>query len=169
MTGPLLSALLHSDKLSTWRKSMSMSLLMWILMLFCLQKGWVDSHSPEQNNTNLFYFLSCLVASHILLTLCSVGLSLYLQSRFLYTFDNQIIYVKKRQKYIYIYLPVMLSVSELVCQWSSCEFLHVKILVCFLDECILLALLNCFGKLVYLYILSQRYFKMFLNINTENI
>lgn len=65
--------------------------------------------TKQQNCFLLFVSLTVLilVASHILLTLYSVGLSLYLQSRFLYTFDNQIIYVIKKTK-IYIYLPVKL-------------------------------------------------------------
>lgn len=47
-----------------------------------------------QVSANCLYSLK---HSHVpRLTLCSVGLSLYLQSRFLHTFDNQIIYVIKK-------------------------------------------------------------------------
>ncbi len=65
---------------------------------------WLRSKSAVRF---LLFVSTCLNPSHIphLLTLCSVGLSLYLQSRFLYTFDNQIIYeIKKIHKNIYIYL-----------------------------------------------------------------
>lgn len=77
--------------------------------------SYLDIRSPnsdfDQSPQSGFYYLSppvlIQVTSHILLTLCSVGLSLYLQSRFLYTFDNQIIYViKKKYTQKYIYLPV---------------------------------------------------------------
>lgn len=77
-----------------------------------ISTSYLDSRSPnsdfDQSPLSGFYFLSLpvliLATSYILLTLCSVGLSLYLQSRFSYTFDNQIIYVIKKHKNIYIYL-----------------------------------------------------------------
>lgn len=77
------------------------------------------------------------VASLVLLTLCSVGLSLYLQSRFLCTFYNQIIYVikkytKKYFKYIYIYLYVVGFRMSLNGQVEN--FCMLDFLVVFLEE-----------------------------------
>lgn len=88
-----------------------------------LHRTAADSH-PTVTSIKAHSQVSVLIVvpSDFLLTLCSVGLSLYLQSRFLYTFDNEIIYVIKihiKKIYIYIYLPV--------CEWSSYDFLHVGI------------------------------------------
>lgn len=132
-----LSVLLLSGSLSICKKSMSFvslcqceSWYSWSF-LFGLKKEriWADRchsynihldiWSPisdfDQSLQSGFCYLSLavliLVASHLLLTLCSVGLSLYLQSRFIYTFDNQIIYVITKythtHKYIYICLYVV--------------------------------------------------------------
>lgn len=77
-----------------------------------LRRAWTAGHPAVtsikvhcQVSTSLSLPVLILVTTHILLTPHSVGLSLYLQSRFLYTFDNQIIYViKNTHKNIYIYL-----------------------------------------------------------------
>lgn len=86
--------------------------------------------SPQSGSYSLSLRVLILITSHILLTLCSVGLSLCLQSRFLYTFDNQIIYVIKKETKRYIF-TCKLQDLELVCEWSGCEFLHVGFLGCF--------------------------------------
>lgn len=112
----------------------------------------MDSQSPsgdfDQSPQSGFYYLSLTVlmldTSHILLTLCSVGLSLYLQSRFLYTFDNQIIYVIKKihTKKKNIYICVCCRFQNKFLNGQVVNFCTLDFLVGFLEECILLALLN---------------------------
>lgn len=104
--------------------------------LLCSWTGGRPTVTAIKAHSLVLTICFCLCPCHIplLLALCSVGLSLYLQSRFLYTFDNQIIYVIKKYKQKYIYQPVR--------EWSSYEFLHVGFVDGFLEECISLAVLN---------------------------
>lgn len=79
--------------------------------------------SPQLNSYYLSLPVLIPVTSHILLTLCSVGLSLCLQSRFLYTFDNQIIYVIKIQTKIYIFTCKVVGFRTSL--WMVCEKLWI--------------------------------------------
>lgn len=117
-----------------------------------LHRTWT-ARSPsgdlDQSPQSGFYYLSLTVlmldTSHVLLTLCSVGLSLYLQSRFLYTFDNQIIYVIKKKIHThkkYIYIPVCCRFQNKFVNGQVVNFCTLDFSVGFLEECILLALLN---------------------------
>lgn len=110
-------------------------LLMWILIRRLVlsaegknvgQMTFLQHSQPvlQTNNISsvlLFLSLTVSLQQPAFYWHCSVGLLLYLQSRFLFTFDNQIIYViKKIQKYIFTCKVVGFRTSF---KWSS-EFLH---------------------------------------------